>query len=444
MFDVILAMTPTGGIGKNGGLPWRSPADLLIFKQKTMNSTLIMGRKTVRTLPKLFGRTIVCVCKETPLNVAIDSAKSTGRKIFIAGGASIYMQVFKHHMNNIDQIHLTVMRDDFDCDTFIDFDWNKWVIHEKSPDTDINLVGFTHYVLRKNNPLGEVQYLNLLNKVAQTDIKNGRNGETYSSFGEHLKFDLRLGFPLLTTKKMFFRGIVEELLFFIRGQTDSKILERANVNIWRKNTNREFLNSLGDERMSYTDGEIGPMYGYQWRHFNAPFGYPFVSSNTDDAGIDQLKDVIHLIRTNPQSRRILMTNYNPCQAKQGVLYPCHSIILQFYVSGEFLDMFCFNRSSDLFLGLPFNIASSSLLLILIAKVCELTPRFVNISLGDAHIYAVHADQVCEQSKRVPYSLPSLKIHKRIANVKDMEELSFNDFLLENYQSHPTIVAPMVA
>lgn len=432
--NVILAMTSEGGIGLKGGMPWKDPAELGIFRKKTMGTTLIMGRKTVAHTPKLIGRNIVCVCKENPLDRAIQVAKSTGKQIFVAGGAVIYRQIFDKYMNDIKQVHLSVMVQPFECDTYIDFDWTKWVIRAKEVrDT------FTHYVLEKRDSYGESQYLGLLDRVLQTTSRIGRNGETLSSFGEHLKFDLRNGFPLLTTKKMFLRGIVEELLFFIRGQTDTTILEAKNVNIWKGNTSREFLDSLGDERSKYKDGEMGPMYGYQWRRFNA---------TPENKGVDQLAEVVQLIKTDPHSRRIMMTDYNPCQVKQGVLYPCHSIILQFYVSHDethdYLDMFCYNRSSDLFLGLPFNIASSSLLLILIATACNLVPRFVNISLGDAHIYAGHIDQAWEQSRRVPYSFPTLTIKKPVTSVEDMENLEWADFAVENYQHHPAIEGKMVA
>ena len=297
---------------------------------------------------------------------------------------------------------------------------------------------------------GERQYLNLLSNILKNgDLRNGRNGNTKSIFCNHLKFDLRNGFPLLTTKKMFIRGIIEELLFFIRGDTDSSYLENKGVKIWQGNTSSEFLNQKG---LPYSPGVMGPMYGYQWRRFGSPYkvschGVPLsdeqLSSNYD-RGVDQLSNVIRLIKEDPTSRRILMTDYNPVQAEQGVLYPCHSIILQFYVQDNYLDMFCYNRSQDTFLGVPFNIASSSLLQIIIAKVTGLIPRYFNISMGDAHIYESHKDVVKEQLKRIPYKFPEITINKELNTVEDIEKLVYGDFSLTGYNSHPSIKAKMIA
>jgi len=306
------------------------------------------------------------------------------------------------------------MNGEYTCDTFVSI--------PKLPITSVqDFVDFIHYEYEPKT-LGEIQYTNLLQNVLKTGVDSeGRNGITRSVFGKHLKFDLREGFPLLTTKKMFLRGIIEELLFFIRGDTNTKMLEEKGVNIWKGNTSREFLDKMG---FKYPEGEMGPMYGYQWRTFNGE-------------NIDQLADVIETIKEDPKSRRILMTTYNPIQVKEGVLYPCHSIIIQFFVEDGNLDMFCYNRSSDLFLGLPFNIASSSLLQMIIAKMTNLTPRYFNLSLGDAHIYASHMDAAETQTKRVPYKFPKIEI------LKDMPVV-FEDFKLTEYASHPIIKAPMVA
>lgn len=282
--------------------------------------------------------------------------------------------------------------------------------------------------------LGEMQYLNLMSDILKNgDNRIGRNGVTMSMFGKHMKFDLRNGFPLLTTKKMFFRGIVEELLFFLRGDTDSKILEEKKINIWKGNTSKEFLEDRG---LNYEPGIMGPMYGYQWRRFGATYG-------TVDKGIDQLANVINLIKNDPGSRRIIMTDYNPSQAEEGVLYPCHSIIIQFYVQNNFLDMFCYNRSQDVLLGVPFNIASSALLQIIIANITGLTPRFFNLSMGDSHIYDSHISAVREQICRVPYVFPQLELHK-LNDISDIEKLKYNDFILSGYIYHPSIKAEMIA
>ena len=293
------------------------------------------------------------------------------------------------------------------------------------------------------NNTEEEQYLKLCkNILSTTTSKTGRNGETLSIFcPDILRFDLSNDkIPLLTTKKMFFRGIVEELLFFIRGDTNSKNLEKIGINIWNKNTSRDFLDSLSfNDRI---EGMMGPMYGFQWRHFN---GYYNENNGQGIGGIDQLKNLVEELKSNPNSRRHLLTDYNPSMVNRGVLYPCHSICIQFYVDqNKYLDMFCYNRSSDVFLGLPFNIASTSLFLRLIAEVTGYKARHVNISLGDAHIYDSHIDSVKEQIKRDPYQFPTLKINKKIDSIDDLEKLTYDNFVIENYKCYPTIKAEMIA
>ena len=289
------------------------------------------------------------------------------------------------------------------------------------------------YYTSKNRE--ELQYLNLLEKVNKNgNLVHGRNGYVKNNFCNHLKFDLRNGFPLLTTKKMFIRGIVEELLFFIRGQTDTKILEKKNVNIWKGNTSEEFLLKMN---LPYTTGLMGPMYGYQWRSFGAT--YNKINGENITLGFDQIPDLIYNIKNDPYSRRHLLTDYNPVQASEGVLFPCHSIIIQFFVDGSYLDMFCYNRSSDLFLGLPFNIASSSLFLTIIAKMTNLTPRFFNLSLGDCHIYEQHASAVETQLKRAPTPFPKMVVKDFVC----LEQLTFAHFMLEGYNPQEAIKAEMV-
>jgi dihydrofolate reductase/thymidylate synthase len=269
--------------------------------------------------------------------------------------------------------------------------------------------------------------------------RKSRNSVVKSTFFKNMTFDIRNGFPLLTTKKMFFRGIVEELLFFIRGQTDSNILESKGVNIWKGNTSREFLDSLN--LRGRKEGIMGPLYGYQWRYFNSK--YDETTGKPLEKGIDQFQNVIDCIKNNPESRRILMTDFNPEQANEGVLYPCHSIILQFYVDGDMLDMSCYYRSQDLFLGVPFNIASSALLLCIVSKICNKTPRYLHICMGDVHIYEHHYEQVKIQCDRQAYVFPTLKI-KNISSIEEAENLTYKDFILENYRSHPIIKAEMIA
>ena len=458
ILDVILVVTNISrgiyGIGRKGKLPWNSTEELNLFRIKTDNSILIMGRRTVEKLPELKGRTIVClskselgkdvldgynntviVCKS--LDEAINLSIVDGKKVFSAGGAKLYEEVFSNWYNMINTVHISIMKEKYDCDTFINFDITKFRVKFMEEYKE-----FVHYMLECKLS-DESKYLKLLEDVYFNGcVTDGRNGKTKSLFGKTLEFDLRDGFPLLTTKNMFFRGIVEELLFFIRGNTDTKILEDKKINIWNGNTNRNFLDSIG--KTSRRPGVMGQMYVYQWRYFNAEYDEEKAGPALNSKGLDQLANVINKIRTDPHSRRILLTDFNPLQMDEGVLAPCHSIIIQFYVNDGCLDMFCFNRSSDLFHGLPFNIASSSLLLILISKITNLIPRKFILSLGDCHIYQEHYNVVNTQLSRIPYKFPTIDINKELKELQDIENLEYCNFIINDYNAYPTIKAKMIA
>ena len=447
MLNVILAVDQNFGLGKSGVLAWNIPEDLGIFKQKTMDSIVIVGRKTIEKLPILKDRMIYCISKEIKISSkneiiyvfpniesAIYQAKKLDKKIFIIGGNQVYDYVFKYFKHEL-KLHISFVNGSHDCDTYFDAKHlDSFYIENK-----INYTDFSHCEM-KYIEYGERQYLNLIDDLCIKGYqKIGRNGDTISDFCKHLKFDLRDGFPLLTTKKMFTKGVIEELLFFIRGDTNTKILEEKGVNIWRGNTCREFLDANGFAERK--EGEMGPMYGAQWRQFNS-----YICDSNEQSlqfNVDQLKNVINEIMTSTSSRRILLTTYNPSQVEQGVLYPCHSITIQFYVQDGFLDMFCYNRSSDIGLGLPFNIASSALFLMIISQLTKLKPRYFNLTLGDAHIYANHKDVLLEQIKRMPYAFPRIELPE-FSTLKEVENLTHKDFKIINYNCYETIKMSMVA
>jgi thymidylate synthase len=353
----------------------------------------------------------------------------------IAGGGEIY----KHFISTYEQIriHLSVIHGKYDCDTYLDR-FDGFVVKSREVRE-----GYDYLVLEKGD-VDELQYIHLLRDVLDNgDVREGRNGEVRSVFSRSMRFDLRRGFPLLTTKKMFLRGIIEELLFFIRGDTDTTSLANIGVNIWNGNTTPSFIEDRG---LPYAKGVMGPMYGYQWRSYNRPYkidedGRP-VLHNDSDAGIDQIKQVVDLIRTDPTSRRILMTTYNPIQAEEGVLYPCHSIVNQFYVRDDELDMSCYNRSQDLFLGTPYNIASSSILLMIVAKLTNKRPGIFTLMMGDTHLYETHLKQAVTQATRIPFESPRLELVGKIHDIADLANLSFEDFKLSSYSSYPSIKAIM--
>jgi dihydrofolate reductase/thymidylate synthase len=432
MLEVIFACTKTYGIGLGSKLPWGEELkeELSLFKTKTMDSTLLVGRKTFDTLPLLLHRTVIVLSRSVQatntIEKGIEEALTYKKPIFVIGGAEIYNEIFEKYSHLITRVHVSFVTKEYECDTFVNFD--KF-IDQYSVISEQNWPDFTHVVFEPKYKSGEMQYLSLLRKVQTCGNDTfGRNGKVKSLFGEKLTFHLCDEFPLLTTKKMFFRGIVEELLFFLRGETNSKRLEEKGVNIWKDNTQE-------------TNGLMGPMYGSQWRHFNAaPYGFD-LQTGMYSGGYDQLAHVLACIRNDPKSRRILMTTFNPAQANLGVLYPCHSIVNQFYVDGEFLDMTCYNRSSDLFLGLPFNIASSSLLLLVIAKLTNLKARHFHLFLGDCHIYDQHNTAVSLQLSRIPKSPPQVTLTQKY--FEKVEELTFENFILQNYFFYPSIKADMV-
>ena len=261
------------------------------------------------------------------------------------------------------------------------------------------------------------QYLDLLNKIMKDGaIKTDRTGTgTKSIFGYQMRFNLADGFPLLTTKKVFTRGIIEELLWFLAGDTNKKHLQEKNVHIW---------DEWGDDET----GELGPVYGHQWRAWD-----------TYDGGhIDQIANVVDLIKNHPDSRRILVNAWNVAQVDQMALPPCHCLF-QFYVADGKLSCQLYQRSADVFLGVPFNIASYALLTMMLAQVCCLEPGEFVHTTGDTHLYLNHMEQVKEQLSRTPRPLPTMKINPE---VKDIFAFKIEDFTLEGYDPWPAIKAPV--
>lgn len=258
---------------------------------------------------------------------------------------------------------------------------------------------------------------------------------TISLFGAQMRFDLRdKQMPLLTTKKLFWRGIVEELLWFIQGSTDSHILRDKGVHIWDANGSKEFLNKTGLGHRE--EGDLGPVYGFQWRHYGAKY----VDKRTDytNQGIDQLRNIIDGIKTNPHDRRLILTAWNPVDIPLMALPPCHCLA-QFYVNDGELSCQLYQRSADAGLGVPFNIASYALLTHMIAHVTNLKPGDLVHTLGDAHIYVNHAEALREQIKRIPRKGPTLEIKRE---VKDIDDFRYEDFQLVGYDPLSSIAMKM--
>jgi thymidylate synthase len=262
----------------------------------------------------------------------------------------------------------------------------------------------------------EQQYLDLLGEVLEHGArKSDRTGTgTLSVFGRQLRFRLEPGFPLLTTKKLHLKSIIYELLWFLRGDTNVKWLQERGVTIW--------------DEWADPAGELGPVYGYQWRHWRTPGG----------GEIDQIARVVESLRMKPDSRRHIVSAWNPADVERMALPPCHALF-QFYVADGRLSCQMYQRSADLFLGVPFNVASYALLTRMVAQVTGLAPGEFVLTLGDAHLYLNHLDQAREQLARAPRPFPRMRLNPQ---VRELADFRYEDFVLEGYEPHPAIKAPI--
>jgi len=260
------------------------------------------------------------------------------------------------------------------------------------------------------------QYLDLMRHIRKHGVaRDDRTGTgTLSVFGHQMRFDLNAGFPLVTTKKVFLKGIIHELLWFVAGSTNVRYLQDHDVHIW---------DDWADDQ-----GELGPVYGSQWRSWPSP----------DGSTIDQIGRVIEQIKTNPNSRRLIVSAWNVAEVEQMALPPCH-MLFQFYVANGKLSCQLYQRSADVFLGVPFNIASYALLTMMIAQVTGLKPGEFVHTLGDAHLYLNHLEQADEQLTRTPYPLPRMELNPA---VRDILDFKYEDFKLLDYRCHPAIKAPI--
>jgi thymidylate synthase len=260
------------------------------------------------------------------------------------------------------------------------------------------------------------QYLDLLRHIQENGVhKSDRTGTgTQSCFGYQLRFDLAKGFPLVTTKKVHLKSIIYELLWFLKGETNIAYLKENGVRIW--------------DEWADDNGELGPVYGKQWRSWEGK----------DGKVVDQISELIEQIKKSPDSRRLIVSAWNVADLPEMALMPCHNMF-QFYVAEGKLSCQLYQRSADVFLGVPFNIASYALLTMMIAQVCDLQPGEFIHTFGDVHIYSNHMEQVNLQLGREPFALPTMKLNPAVKNIFDFK---FEDFTLENYQSHPAIKAPV--
>ncbi|XP_041924129.1 thymidylate synthase [Alosa sapidissima] len=279
-------------------------------------------------------------------------------------------------------------------------------------------------------------YLNQIEYILQNGVRKGDRTGTgvISVFGLQARYSLRDQFPLLTTKRVFWKAILEELLWFIKGSTNAKELSEKGVKIWDANGSRDFLDRSGFQHRE--EGDLGPVYGFQWRHYGAE--YTDMHADYTGKGVDQLQKVIDTIRANPEDRRIIMCAWNPKDLPLMALPPCHALC-QFYVCEGELSCQLYQRSGDMGLGVPFNIASYALLTYMIAHITGLKPGDFVHTLGDAHIYSNHEEPLKEQLKREPRAFPKLQIHREVQTIDDFRA---EDFEILDYNPHPTIKMQM--
>lgn len=414
-----------------------------------------MGRKTYESIGTRLVKRHNIVVSNSPdfipqgdkvptLFAALETALKYQETVWIIGGAQLYQEAIEKYLYYCDNIYESRLHEDYDCDRFFHLKeiYTGKLQHLTRSHKMIEVHSDKQLTINQHIidcPHPEVVYLNLLQEILDKgNLRGDRTGVgTLSLFGMNMRFDLRLGFPLLTTKKMWFKGIKEELLFFISGSTNTKLLEAKGVNIWKDNTTTDFLSKRG---LTWSEGDMGPSYGFQWRHAGAT--YQGADKNYHEQGIDQLQLLIDGLANDPFSRRHIINSWNTAQVEEMVLPPCHCLC-QFYVLEEkgirYLDCCLYQRSGDMFLGVPYNIASYALLTALIAKLVNYVPRYFIHNIGDAHIYTNHVEQVKIQLQRQPLPLPQLVIKQSPLII---DHYVSEDIVVSNYQSWDALTAKM--
>lgn len=472
---VVYVADDANGIGRDGCIPWDLPEEILDYFRRLTSSTrdplkcnaVIMGRKTYESIPAdrkpLYGHINfvlsrnpeyrhgdtssknlhVCGCFDDAVKIIDTTYAGAIETIFVVGGRSVYSEAVR--APRCANIHVVRVEGISSCDVCLSpVDETKYKLAYVSASRTHVADGanlrfkFLRYdrLIPQKHP--EYQYLELVGEMLAVGLPRlDRTGTgTISLFGKSMRFDLRKGFPLLTTKKVNWISVVEELIWFIKGHTNSNELDKKGVKIWNANGSRSFLDSRG---LTQNDqGDLGPIYGWQWRHFGAKY----IDSQTDyhGQGIDQLKNLIAEIKNDPMSRRHIISAWNPSDINKMALPPCH-IMAQFYVCSGSLSCQMYQRSADLGLGVPFNIASYSLLTHIIAHLCKLdVGEFIHV-IGDAHIYRNHITALKTQIDRTPKPFPCVKIKESLT---DIDQIEAADIQLLDYIHHDYIPMLMSA
>ncbi|KXZ51115.1 hypothetical protein GPECTOR_14g96 [Gonium pectorale] len=451
------APNPTHGAPTNGNnAPAPSP-DANGTKAEPKGDSLEDARQHGASLG---AEVLGCGSLDSALGLLQDERLSGAvESVFIIGGGEVYKEALAH--DDCAVIHLTLVEKEFECDTFLrkgDDDKDKtapidpskfgvWSASEPVLENDTRY-SFLCYTRRGVDPTpllpptmasrhDEMQYLDLVRELTTSGtFRPDRTGTgTYSRFGRTARYNLRHTFPLLTTKRVFWKGVAEELLWFVSGSTNANLLRDKNIHIWDGNSTREFLDGRGLHHREV--GDLGPVYGFQWRHFGAE--YKDMHADYTGQGVDQLRTIIEQLKKDPNDRRMIMSAWNPAALHEMALPPCH-MFCQFYVADGELSCLMYQRSCDVGLGVPFNIASYALLTRLVAQVTDLRPGELVHVMGDTHVYANHVEPLKEQLNNTPRLFPVLTL--KDPTKKDIDSFTFEDFELHDYNPHKTIKMQM--
>lgn len=460
---LVMPISCVVAVGKNHGIatdqgcmPWHLPQDLRHFKCLTNTHVLVMGRKTYDSLPQrpLSDRLHLVITNDTTLqsteNVLymsgelcckyVDECNKTSH-VFIIGGQPIY-EMFKTRIQTIYVTHIHDHPPIPFTKYFFDIPKEFHIVHasDEMHENDMKYRFLRYEKVEVNLPTCDEAYLAVCKHILDHgETREDRTGTgTLSVFGQQMKFDLRTSIPLLTTKRVAWKSCIQELLWFLRGDTNAKHLQQVGVSIWNGNSSKEFLNEVGLSHLQ--EGDCGANYSFQWRHFGGEYKNMDTHYSSND-GVDQIAYIEHLLKHDKHSRRIFLSAWNPCDLKKTVLPPCH-VSAQFYVhNNNMLSCHMYQRSCDMFLGVPFNIFSYAVLTQLLAVRNGFTPGFLTISTGDTHIYKNHVEQMETQLKRLPRATPMLKIQPSV-NDKPFNEITLDDFELIGYFPQPALKGVM--
>lgn len=463
MISAIAAFAADGlGMGMEGGIPWDIPEDRQRFKEMTSGCIVVMGRRTfdslpLRPLPR--RRNVVVTSRSLGGHpsmkgvdaVSLEEAKSIVRMatftpVFIAGGEGIYSAM----MPLVNTVYATLVFGRHRYDTYFPARALEGFAIADVGQRMVSITGvrYQNVTYRRQavpRPLPEDAYLGLLRETLRaSSIRSDRTATgTLSVFGKQVRLDLSRGeLPMLTTKMVPWRSIVAELLWMLRGSTDTTELSKAGVTVWDANTSRAFLDRR--DLQHYQEGDMGPMYGFVWRHAGAEYGG--CKKSYMGLGTDQLDRVLTQLRRDPFSRRIVLTSYHVPYLEQGCLHPCHGLVAQFYVhedeaGRQLLSCHMYQRSQDLFLAWSFNSTAYAILTHLLAAKADMIAHELIVSYGDVHLYVDHMEQAFTQLSRPVLPPPILRMSPSVT-IKNWDALSVDDFELAGYAHHPKLPAPM--